>query len=248
MSLDSLSKIHKTSLPRRPVLGIRTLGWKRWKPKAIEKSASSTNLSAKAVNGHKSIKSSPSGKGAKCNPKLVQRAEDYCWGSLWNRRGGDSVIKLGSWPPKRPRWTERVNESKLERKLRCRIALNTDALGNREIEKKTAKEQGLEMTLPRGQPKEDLPTLQIGSCPEWPCCLWLNDLRHAVCSRSSMACRFDLFSNAIALDLRLFTLARFGQADCTRFDSSCFAGLVQPIPRSTSHHQSPPSRVVNKRF
>ncbi|MDB2687748.1 hypothetical protein N9Y42_11115, partial [Mariniblastus sp.] len=48
-SLDSLCKIHKTSLPRRAIWGILTLSWK---PKAIEKSASSTSLSAKAVNGY----------------------------------------------------------------------------------------------------------------------------------------------------------------------------------------------------
>ena len=58
--------------------------------------------------------------------KIVKRAEDYRWGSLWNWCGGDSVIQLSAWPVKRlPRWIERVNEPiTKKRKQRCRNASN----------------------------------------------------------------------------------------------------------------------------
>lgn len=44
--------------------------------------------------------------------KLVLRAEDWRWGSLWNWRGSDSVVRLSSWPVARlPNCIERVNMS-----------------------------------------------------------------------------------------------------------------------------------------
>jgi putative transposase len=42
---------------------------------------------------------------------LVRRAEDWRWGSLWNWCGGDSSIRLASWPIARlPGWVEYVNQ------------------------------------------------------------------------------------------------------------------------------------------
>ena len=33
--------------------------------------------------------------------KLVKRAEDYRWGSLWNWCGGDSLVEISPWPVRR---------------------------------------------------------------------------------------------------------------------------------------------------
>ncbi len=89
---------------------------------------------------------------------VVDRAEDYRWGSLWNWCGGDSVIKLSTWPVKRlVCWVERVNEALTQKE--------TDALancvkrgcpfGNENWVHDAAKKQGLELTLrPRGRPKK----------------------------------------------------------------------------------------------
>ena len=89
---------------------------------------------------------------------IVQRAEDYRWGSLWNWRGGDSVIKLCSWPLKRlPRWTARVNEpiTKKEVDALQNCIKRGSPYGTKGWVKRTAKEQGLETTLrPRGRPKK----------------------------------------------------------------------------------------------
>ena len=50
---------------------------------------------------------------------VVDRAEDYRWGSLWNWDGGDSVIELSPWPVKRlPRWIERVNQALTNKELK----------------------------------------------------------------------------------------------------------------------------------
>lgn len=90
--------------------------------------------------------------------KIVERAEEYRWGSLWNWRGGDSVIELSPWPIKRlPRWIERVNQPMTKKE--------TDAIkncvkrgcpyGTDKWVQKIAKQHGLELTLrPRGRPKK----------------------------------------------------------------------------------------------
>ena len=42
---------------------------------------------------------------------IVDRAEDYRWGSLWNWLGGNSVVPLSAWPVRRSsKWVERVNQ------------------------------------------------------------------------------------------------------------------------------------------
>jgi len=44
--------------------------------------------------------------------KLVKKAQDYRWGSLYNWLGGDSPIELATWPVRRlPNWTHRVNQA-----------------------------------------------------------------------------------------------------------------------------------------
>ncbi len=42
---------------------------------------------------------------------LVSAAEDWRFGSLYNRCGGTCGVKLARWPlPRLPKWIERVNQ------------------------------------------------------------------------------------------------------------------------------------------
>jgi putative transposase len=88
---------------------------------------------------------------------LVQRAEDYRWGSLWNWLGGLSPLKLARWPVERlPRWVERVNQalSEKERKAIKRSVERGCPLGDKDWTNETAIRFGLESTLrPRGRPR-----------------------------------------------------------------------------------------------
>ena len=90
--------------------------------------------------------------------KVVKRAEDYRWGSLYNWIGGDSVIKLSPWPVKRlPRWMERVNQplSKNENDAVKHSIVRGSPFGQEEWVNKIAKQDGLESTLrSRGRPKK----------------------------------------------------------------------------------------------
>ena len=90
--------------------------------------------------------------------KLVQRAQDYRWGSLWNWCGGDSVIKLSAWPVKRlPRWISRVNEpiTKKDKDALQNCIKRGCPFGTEKWVNQVAKEQGLEITLrQRGRPKK----------------------------------------------------------------------------------------------
>ena len=90
--------------------------------------------------------------------KIVKRAEDYRWGSLWIWCGGDSVIQLSAWPVKRlPRWIERVNEpiTKKEKTALQKCIQRGCPFGTKDWVATTAKEQGLEITLrPRGRPRK----------------------------------------------------------------------------------------------
>ena len=85
---------------------------------------------------------------------VVTRAEDYRWGSLWNWRGGDSVINLSPWPVKRlPRWIERVNQalSKKETDALKNCVKRGCPFGTEKWVQKTAEQNGLKLTLrPRG--------------------------------------------------------------------------------------------------
>ena len=89
---------------------------------------------------------------------VVDRAEDYRWGSLWNWDGGDSVIELSPWPVKRlPRWIERVNQALTNKELKAirKCVKRGSPFGSEKWVQETAKQQGLELTLrPRGRPKK----------------------------------------------------------------------------------------------
>ena len=89
---------------------------------------------------------------------VVERAEDYRWGSLHNWLGGDSPIKLATWPVRRlPRWVERVNTALTEKELKAiRHCVNRGKpYGNEKWTTKTVKKHGLESTVrPRGRPKK----------------------------------------------------------------------------------------------
>ena len=89
---------------------------------------------------------------------VVDRAEDYRWGSLWNWNGGDSVIELSPWPVKRlPRWIERVNQALTDKELKAirKCVQRGSPFGSEKWVQETAKKQGLELTLrSRGRPKK----------------------------------------------------------------------------------------------
>ena len=90
--------------------------------------------------------------------KIVQRAQDYRWGSLYNWNGGKSVIKISPWPVKRlPRWIERVNQplTKKESDAVKHSIVRGSPFGQEQWVTKIAKQDGLESTLrPRGRPKK----------------------------------------------------------------------------------------------
>lgn len=91
--------------------------------------------------------------------KLVDRAEDWQWESLWRRTHGDSpqTAWLSDWPLDRPRdWVVRVNRSQGASELE---ALRTSVqrgrpFGDEGWVRRTAKRFDMESTLrPRGRPK-----------------------------------------------------------------------------------------------
>ena len=90
--------------------------------------------------------------------KVVQRAEDYRWGSLYNWNGGDSVIKISPWPVKRPPlWIDRVNQPLSEKETDAvkHCIVRGSPFGQKQWVKKITKEDGLESTLrARGRPKK----------------------------------------------------------------------------------------------
>ena len=90
--------------------------------------------------------------------KIVDRAEHYRWGSLWNWLDGDSPIKLAPWPTRRlPNWVDRVNQplTESERQSMIRSIQRGVPYGSEKWVKKTIKRLGLESTVtPRGRPKK----------------------------------------------------------------------------------------------
>ena len=90
--------------------------------------------------------------------KLVKRAENYRWGSLFNWLGGDSPIDLAPWPVRRlPRWVERVNEALSEKELKAlrHSVMRGLPFGDDTWTTETAKRLGLESTTrPRGRPRK----------------------------------------------------------------------------------------------
>ncbi len=91
--------------------------------------------------------------------KLVSRAEDWRWGSLWRRIQGDPELSawLSDWPIERPRdWVARVNRphtaSELE-SLRLSVQRGRP-FGEEAWVDRMAKRFGMESTVrPRGRPR-----------------------------------------------------------------------------------------------
>jgi putative transposase len=90
--------------------------------------------------------------------KVVKRAEDWKWGSLWNWCRGTSSIQLAPWPvPRLPRWVERVNQvlTKKEQDAINRSIKRGSPFGTAKWIESTAERLRLESTLrPRGRPRK----------------------------------------------------------------------------------------------
>ncbi len=89
---------------------------------------------------------------------LVEQAERWRWGSLWNWYGEQSIIQLTPWPIPRPSgWIERVNQAigdKEVNKLRQCVRRGSP-FGDEQWTKTTAKRLNLESTLrPLGRPRK----------------------------------------------------------------------------------------------
>lgn len=89
--------------------------------------------------------------------KLVTRAEDWPWSSLWRRTQGDPKLAAFLWPVERPQnWVACVNQAETATELE---ALRTNVqrgrpFGTEAWVARTAKRLGLESTLrPCGRPK-----------------------------------------------------------------------------------------------
>jgi putative transposase len=91
---------------------------------------------------------------------LVERAEDWRWGSLWRRRQSDSELleMLSAWPVAEPRnWLRLVNQPQMDVDLeKLRISVQRGRpYGDDAWAAKAAKKLGLESTLrPRGRPRK----------------------------------------------------------------------------------------------
>jgi len=91
--------------------------------------------------------------------KLVKRAEQWQWSSLWRRAQGDPKLLafLSDWPVKRPRqwvgWVNRAERASELEDLRC-SAQRGRPFGSQSWVVRVAKRLSLESTLrPRGRPK-----------------------------------------------------------------------------------------------
>jgi putative transposase len=91
--------------------------------------------------------------------QVVDRAEDWRWGSLWVRRHGEERLKaiLADWPTEQPRgWVNLVNQPMTEKELeaiRTCLARNRP-YGNPAWQQQQAKRLGLLHTLRQeGRPK-----------------------------------------------------------------------------------------------
>jgi len=94
---------------------------------------------------------------------LVERAEDWRWGSLWRwlQNVEPEPRLLSPWPiPRLPRWLERVNEPLTDRELAAirKSAKRGSPFGEPSWIESTVKRLGLESTLrPRGRPQVRFP-------------------------------------------------------------------------------------------
>jgi putative transposase len=93
---------------------------------------------------------------------LVERAEDWRWGSLWRRRFGSpeerSLLSVGPRPLPR-NWRDLVNRPQTDREMEAlRRSVNRGSpFGSPEWQEKTARGLGLEFTLrDRGRPRKAL--------------------------------------------------------------------------------------------
>ena len=91
--------------------------------------------------------------------KLVSRAEDWRWGSLWRRTQGDPELSawLSDWPIERPRdWVARVNRPHTALELESlRLSVQRGRpFGEEAWVGRMAKRFGMESTVrPRGRPR-----------------------------------------------------------------------------------------------
>lgn len=89
---------------------------------------------------------------------LVDRAEKWRWGSLWNWLGGTSRVDLASWPIARsPRWADQVNREVDRRdKERLQKSLRRGCpFGEEHWTESTVHRLSLESTMrPRGRPRK----------------------------------------------------------------------------------------------
>ena len=89
---------------------------------------------------------------------LVERAEDWQWGSLWNWRGGPSTIRLSAWPiPRSVNWEEEVNLPITVKECEAvRLSMQRSRpLGDEEWTASTANRLGLQSTLKQlGRPRK----------------------------------------------------------------------------------------------
>ncbi len=89
---------------------------------------------------------------------LVQRAQDWRWGSLWARAHGGAELRrvLCDWPVDRPRnWVERVNTPITAKEVeRMRTSIRRSRpLGGATWVQRTARRLGLTHTIrPEGRP------------------------------------------------------------------------------------------------
>jgi len=92
---------------------------------------------------------------------LVERAEDWRWGTLWQRRQRscpEGYPSLSDWPVPRPhRWVALVNrvETQAELEALWRCVVRGRPFGSESWQRRTAERLGLESTFrSRGRPKK----------------------------------------------------------------------------------------------
>jgi putative transposase len=91
--------------------------------------------------------------------KLVSRAENWHWSSLWRQEQRDDrlITWLSDWPVERPRnWVARVNRPQTASELESlRVSVQRGRpFGEEDWVRRMAKRFGMESTLrPRGRPK-----------------------------------------------------------------------------------------------
>lgn len=88
---------------------------------------------------------------------LVERAEDWRWSSLWQRRQNSTLVSLSDWPvPAGRNWLRYVNRPQSEAELqRLRTSMKRGSpYGESDWQEQTAAQLDLESSLrPRGRPR-----------------------------------------------------------------------------------------------